>query len=280
MNVFDGRALADQVLAEAGEIIGARKLSLGVIVLGEDPVSANFIAQKEKRGAEIGIAVRTYRYPIDTSTRKLREQVADLVKKTKHDGFIVQLPLPEGINTQYALNAVPEDYDVDCLNQKSIGAFVVGRSKIMPPVVGAVKTLLENARVELSGKKIVLVGAGRLVGRPAALWLIAQDLPFTVLTYQSLDLSVIREADIIISGVGQPRLIRGDMIKDGAILIDAGTSSEMAPPTSHSILGVSDPMGSGQAHTCDNCKKDIKTNFDPDRPEIVYCEQCYQSEVA
>src|SRR3989344_2640060 len=78
----------------------------------------------------------------------------------------------------------------------------------------------------LSGKKIVLVGAGRLVGRPAALWLIAQDLPFTVLTYQSLDLSVIREADIIISGVGQPRLIRGDMIKDGAILIDAGTSSE------------------------------------------------------
>ena len=224
MNVFDGRALADQVLAEAGEIIGARKLSLGVIVLGEDPVSANFIAQKEKRGAEIGIAVRTYRYPIDTSTRKLREQVADLVKKTKHDGFIVQLPLPEGINTQYALNAVPEDYDVDCLNQKSIGAFVVGRSKIMPPVVGAVKTLLENARVELSGKKIVLVGAGRLVGRPAALWLIAQDLPFTVLTYQSLDLSVIREADIVVSGTGQPGLIKGAMLKNGAIVIDAGTS--------------------------------------------------------
>src|SRR3990167_2072799 len=140
MNVFDGRALADQVLAEAGEIIGARKLSLGVIVLGEDPVSANFIAQKEKRGAEIGIAVRIYRYPIDTSTRKLREQIADLVKKTKHDGFIVQLPLPEGINTQYALNAVPEDYDVDCLNQKSIGAFVVGRSKNISPAVGALQT--------------------------------------------------------------------------------------------------------------------------------------------
>ena len=249
MNLFDGKALAAGVIEETKKLIGEKKLSFGVFRVGEDSVSTKFIAEKERVGKELGVDVRAYLLDAQATSKQLRRRIAELVKQTGHDGFILQLPLPEGINTQYVLNAIPETHDADCLNQKSIGAFVVGRSKIIPPVVAAIKTLLENAGVELSGKKIVLVGAGRLVGRPTALWLIAQDLPFTVLTYQSLDLAVIREADIIISGVGQPRLIRGDMIKDGAILIDAGTSSEMAPPTSHSILGVSDPMGSGRPAT-------------------------------
>ncbi len=226
MNLFDGKALATGVIEETKKLIGEKKLSLGVFRVGEDLVSTKFIAEKERVGKELGVDVRAYALDAKATSKRLRQRIAELVKQTGHDGFILQLPLPEGINAQYVLNAIPETHDVDCLNQKSIGAFVVGRSKIIPPVVSAIKTLLENAEVELSGKKIVLVGAGRLVGRPTALWLISQDLPFTVLTHQSLDLSVIQEADVIISGAGQPRLIRGDMIKDGAILIDAGTSSE------------------------------------------------------
>ena len=224
MNLFDGRALADQVLKETKGLMGDKKLSLGIFVVGEDPVSAKFVAQKEKVGKELGVDVRQYALASKLSTTKMRVRIGDLAKQTKHDGFILQLPLPEGINTQYVLNAIPEDRDVDCLNQKSIGAFVVGRLKIVPPVVGAVSTLLESQNILLENKKIVLVGMGRLVGRPMALWLIAQDLPFMSLTYQSPDLLALSEADIIISGAGQAGLLKGSMFKDGAIVIDAGTS--------------------------------------------------------
>lgn len=225
MNLFDGKTLAGIVIAEAKEMIGGKKLSLGIIVVGDDPVTEKFTAEKEKRGSAIGVDVRQYRFSVSESTTALREKIGDLVKKTGHDGFIVQLPLPEGINTQYILNAIPETKDVDCLNQKSIGAFAVGRSKILPPVVGAIKILLESQSIDLRTKKIVIVGGGRLVGRPVALWLLSQDLPFTILTYQSPDLAThLRDADIVISGAGQPYLITGDMIKEGAVVIDCGTS--------------------------------------------------------
>lgn len=224
MNLFDGKALAAGVIEETKKLIGDKKLSLGVFRVGEDLVSTKFIAEKERVGKELGVNVRSYALDAKATSKQLRRRIAELVKQTRHDGFILQLPLPEGINTQYVLNAIPETYDADCLNQKSIGAFVVKRSKIMPPVVDAVRTILESQSISLESKKIVLVGTGRLVGRPVALWLISQDLPFISLTYQSADLSVIREANIVISGAGQPHLINGDMIKDGAILIDAGTS--------------------------------------------------------
>ncbi|MBI2097120.1 MAG: bifunctional 5,10-methylenetetrahydrofolate dehydrogenase/5,10-methenyltetrahydrofolate cyclohydrolase [Candidatus Sungbacteria bacterium] len=224
MNLFDGKQLAGQVLKEARELMGAKKLSLGIVVAGDDPATRAFVAQKEKRGAELGVDVRVYEESVSQTSRKLRRRIAELVKKTKHDGWVVQLPLPEGMNTQYVLNAIPEVKDVDVLNQKSVGAFVAGRAKVLPPVVGAVKTLLESQNISLANKKIVLVGTGRLVGRPVALWLISQDLPFSSLTFQSPNLSILKEADIIISGAGQPGLIHGEIVKDGAVVIDAGTS--------------------------------------------------------
>lgn len=207
-------------------IIG-RNLSLGVILVGENLVSEKFIEEKKKRGEVLGIDVRTYTFSDSESTRSLRKKIADLVKKTGHNGYIIQLPLPEGINAQYILNAIPEAKDVDALNQKSIGAFAVGRSRVTPPVVGAVLRLFKSESVDFHGKRIVVIGAGRLVGGPIAHWLTAQDLPYTVLTYRSSDLSErLAEADIIISGAGAPGLIKGNMVKDGAVIIDAGTATD------------------------------------------------------
>ena len=239
MNLLDGKKLAAGVMAEVKELIGEKKLSLGIISVGDDVVSQKFVAEKEKRGSEIGVDVRQYKFSIDESTTSLREKIGDLVKKTEHGGYVVQLPLPEGINAQYILNAIPEAEDVDCLNQKSIGAFAVGRSKILPPVVGAVKTILESEHIELQRKKIVIVGGGRLVGRPVALWLLSQDLPFTIITYQSPDLaSHLQVADIIISGAGQPHFIGAKAIKDGAVVIDCGTSVDAGQ-----VKGDIDPSG-------------------------------------
>lgn len=227
MKILDGKALAEEMYEEMKPKTIGRNLSLGVILTGENPVSEKFIEEKKKRGAALGIDVRTYQFPVSESTRSLRKNITDLIKKTGHNGYIVQLPLPEGINTQYILNAVPEIYDVDVLNQKSIGAFAVGRSRVLPPVVGAVDLLLKSASIGLEGKRIVLIGAGRLVGSPLAHWLTQQDIPYTVLTYTSPDLpECLKEAEIIISGAGAPGLIKGDMVQDGAVIIDAGTAAE------------------------------------------------------
>lgn len=225
MNLLDGKALAERMYEEMKPRALGRNLSLGVILVGENPVSEKFIKEKKRRGEVLGIDVRTYTFPVSESTRSLRKKIADLIKKTEHNGYVVQLPLPEGINTQYILNAIPETKDVDVLNQKSVGAFAVGRSRAVPPVVGAIQTLLDSESINLHGKRIAVVGAGRLVGGPIAHWLTSQDLPFTVLTYTSPDIEEeLKKADIIISGAGSPGLIRGDMVKDGAVMIDAGTA--------------------------------------------------------
>ncbi|MBI4134665.1 MAG: bifunctional 5,10-methylenetetrahydrofolate dehydrogenase/5,10-methenyltetrahydrofolate cyclohydrolase [Candidatus Sungbacteria bacterium] len=225
MQLFDGKALAEELYKEIKKDLSERKLSLGVVAVGANEISKKFIEQKKKKGEELGVQVRVYEEAED-SNKKLRRRVAELVKKTEHDGFIIQLPMPKELNTQYILNAVPEAKDVDVLNQKSIGAFAVGRSQILPPLVGAVKTLLESEKVSLKGKKIAVVGAGRLVGRPIALWLLSQNLPFTVLTEDFLSLDVLRDADIIISGAGKPHLIHASMVKEGVAVIDCGTSIE------------------------------------------------------
>lgn len=226
MRFFDGKVLADLTLQEIKKLIGHKQLSLGIISVGNNQISQKFIAEKERRGKELGVLVKPYRLA-PAGTKVLRRCIAELVKKTEHDGWIIQLPLPEGVNTQYVLNSIPEAKDVDMLNQKSLGALAVGRSKILPPVVSAVKTLLDSQQIGLRGKKIVILGAGRLVGRPVSLWLLAQNLPFAVLTEESKDAGAeLPKADIIISGVGKPGLIHASMVKDGAVIIDAGTSME------------------------------------------------------
>lgn len=225
MNLFDGRALAENLYTEIKRELAERKLSLGIVVVEPNEATKKFIEQKKKKGAELGIKVSVYEEKADTS-KKLRRRITELVKKTEHDGFVIQLPLPSSLNTQYVLNAVPEAKDVDCLNQKTIGAFLAGRSAILPPVVGAVKILLESQNISLIGKRIVVIGAGRLVGKPTALWLLSQNLPFTVLTEDSPDMDVLKSADIIISGAGKPKLIAAHMVRDGAVIIDAGASSD------------------------------------------------------
>ncbi|MBI2054775.1 MAG: bifunctional 5,10-methylenetetrahydrofolate dehydrogenase/5,10-methenyltetrahydrofolate cyclohydrolase [Candidatus Sungbacteria bacterium] len=226
MNFFNGGALADSVLEETKTLIGSKRLSLGIVSIGENEISQRFITEKEKRGHELGVSVKHYSLASENS-KALRRRLAELVKKSEHDGWIVQLPLPRNVNAQYVLNSISEAEDIDCLSQKSLGALAAGRSKILPPVVAAVKTLLGSQQINLVGKKIVILGAGRLVGRPVSLWLLSQNLPFAVLTEESKDMGQeLQKADVIISGVGKPGLIRGNMVSDGAVIIDAGTAMD------------------------------------------------------
>ena len=129
------------------------------------------------------------------------------------------------MNAQYILNSVPPEKDVDVLSARPLGNFFVGKSIAIPPVVGAIQALLHEYEIDYQSKHVLIVGAGALVGKPVAVWLLNEKVAFSVIEEGAPGREVLMEsADIIISGVGKPGLISGDMVKEGVIMIDAGTS--------------------------------------------------------
>ena len=227
MIFLDGKKLSEKILDELKiEISGIKKqLRLAVVVVGENVIVRKFIEQKKKTATAVGIDIRIYPFVEKITTDELRQKIADIVHEKKNTGVIIQLPLPGHLNPQYILNSVTPEKDVDVLSARSLGNFVVGRNKILPPVVGAIKEFFEEYKIDYKNKYIVVVGAGNLVGRPVALWLLQEKATFSVLRSSTPNpAEFLRKADIIISGVGKSKFITGDMVKEGVVIIDAGTS--------------------------------------------------------
>lgn len=225
--LLDGKKLSKKILEEVKREVSEmkEKLRLAVVVVGEDPVVRKFIEQKKKAAESVGIDVRIYPFEEKVTTNELRKRVAEIVHEEKNTGVIIQLPLPPQINAQYILNSVTPEKDVDVLSARAIGNFVAGKGQVMPPVAGAIKALLEEYAVDYKNKYAVILGAGNLVGKPTALWLLNEKVTFSVVRSATKNpQEFLRQADIIISGIGKPKFITGDVIKEGAIIIDAGTS--------------------------------------------------------
>lgn len=235
MILLDGKKCAKKILADLKEERAKIKKAMrfAIVVVGAGRVTETYLREKQKFAAELDIDFNAHHYPETISTDELRRQLKTIVHLEKNRGVVIQLPLPKHINGQYILNAVTPEKDSDMLSARSVGNFVVGlgraaalcKSPIMPPVAGAVKTLLDEYGIEYKSKYIVVVGAGQLVGKPIALWLLNEKATFGVVRSSAPDISEFtKKADIIISGVGKPKLIIGDMIKEGAVIIDCGTS--------------------------------------------------------
>lgn len=225
--IIDGKKIAEEIKNSLREEIlkSGKKLKLAIVQVGENEVSKKFIERKVKFAEEIGIKTRIYNLPEEISTSQLRKKMAEICHIKENDGIIIQLPLPKNINTQYALNSIVLKKDVDILSSRSFGDFATGRSKILPPLVGVVKTIFEKYNIEPAGKNIVIIGRGILVGKPIASWLINEGATVSVLNSKTKDISKFtKEADIIISGVGKPGLVKPDILKDGVVVIDAATS--------------------------------------------------------
>lgn len=225
--VMDGKALADKIIAglktEYARL--GKKPALAAIVVGGDAVIRKFIARKKAVADELGVDFRVYEYPADISTNELRKRIAQIVHDADPAGIIIQLPLPPQANQQYLLNSVPPEKDVDVLSARAVGDFSVGKSKVLPPVVGAIAALFQEYGINYRTKHVLVVGAGTLVGKPVAAWLANEKVSFTVVDENTADiLAFTKQADIIISGVGKPGLITGNMVKEGVVIIDAGTS--------------------------------------------------------
>ncbi|MSR76030.1 MAG: bifunctional 5,10-methylenetetrahydrofolate dehydrogenase/5,10-methenyltetrahydrofolate cyclohydrolase [Candidatus Ryanbacteria bacterium] len=203
------------------------KPRLAIVMVGESAPSKKFVELKEVFAKSVGIETQRYEMPVDISTNNLRERMRDIVHEPRNSGVIVQLPLPGQIDAQAILNAIIPEKDVDVLSARAVGNVSVGKSHIMPPVAGAVKLLLEHYGVEVSGKKIVVVGAGRLVGQPVAMWAMRAGAVVTVLHgADQVNHEMLKDADIVISGLGKPRVITGEMVKDGVVVVDVGTSED------------------------------------------------------
>ncbi len=227
MILLDGKNLSQKLLEELKqEVLNMKKkLRLAIVMVGNDPVTLKFIERKKKMAAEIGVDVRIYPFDDTITTNELRKRIAKIVHEEKNTAVIIQLPLPKHINEQYVLNAVTPEKDVDVLSAHAVGNFAVGKLLVLPPVVGAIKIFFEEYGIEYQSKYIVVVGAGRLVGRPISMWLLNAGATFSVVRSSTPDISVFtKQADIIISGVGKPDLITGGMVKDGVIVIDVGLS--------------------------------------------------------
>ncbi len=192
--IVEGRKIADEILSA---LQGA--YTLGVVMNQDDPASASFVKIKEKAAEKVGVMVK--KFP--------PEQISEALEC---DGVIVQLPIE---NAEDLLAKIPAEKDVDALGPAP---------KILAPVAGAVKEVLDRSHIEVKGKKVVVVGAGRLVGKPCAQMLRDMGADVSVVTLEQGSLSELKDADIVVSGAGSPGLIKPEMLKQGVALIDAGMS--------------------------------------------------------
>src|SRR3989344_5816737 len=216
--IINGKEISEKIKSSLREEIFAskKKIRLAVIKVADDAVTEKYLEVKKKFAETVGMDVRIYEVPKDISTNKLREKISEVIHIEENNGVIVQLPLPEGINAQYILDAIIPEKDPDVLSSKSWGKFSMGKNKILPPVV---------------------VGAGRLVGKPISTWLIEEGATVSVIDENTKNPEeYTKKADILISGVGKPKLITPDMVPDGFVAIDCGTSE-----SSGQVMGDIDP---------------------------------------
>ncbi len=227
--IVDGKSLAQRLAETLKKTTDSfsRPLNLSIFVAGSDPSSLSFIQKKIQRAKETGITVYLHELVAGDGEQFLEKGILRDAKDKDIDGIIVQLPLPEGWNRDRLLNLIPKEKDVDVLTRASMADFRDGKLPILPPVAGAIQAIFEEYNVSLEGKDVLVVGRGRLVGQPVSLWLRHNDAHVTMVGDEVTDLrSLTREADIIISGAGSPRLITKDMITEKTIIIDAGASED------------------------------------------------------
>ncbi len=223
--LVDGNAIAQDIYTQLKERINILGCSpkLAVVMAGDDPVTERFLDLKRKKAEEVGVAVSVHRFRERVTT----EEIVDLINSLEETSIVVQLPLPQNIEMTKVLDSIPEKEDVDVLSTRSNIAYLEDTLTIYPPVTGAIIEIFKRHDITLENKKVVVVGRGQLVGKPTIIWLKKQgaDLQELDSYTDEEDFRIfLGEADIVISGAGKPGLITPDMVKEGVVLIDAGTS--------------------------------------------------------
>jgi methylenetetrahydrofolate dehydrogenase (NADP+) / methenyltetrahydrofolate cyclohydrolase len=233
--IVNGKAIAEKLY---GELAEERKefdeVILGHLVTEMSTVTASYARIKEVGAEKLGIKMVRTELPVGSDTAAAIKAIKHLVEIT--DGVIPQLPIVPGIDAEAVINAVPKEKDVDVLSTAAVAEFETGKWPAIPPVPAALAYILKESGVDVRGKKIISLGRGRLVGKPAAV-LFGHLGADVVLLGRDADIaSHTREADIIILGAGVPGILKPDMVKAGVAIIDAGTSE-----SGGKVVGDADP---------------------------------------
>jgi len=225
---IDGKAIAaavrDEVrervarLAEHGTVPG-----LATVLVGDDPASQVYVGSKERACREVGIESFGHRLPVSATQQELLELVGALGRDPRVHGILVQLPLPDGLDAQAVIEALPPAKDVDGLHPMSQGRLMAGQPGLRPCTPLGVLRLLDAVGVRLRGARAVVVGRSLLVGKPVALLLLERHATVTMCHSRTADLAdEVGRADVLVAAAGQPGLVRGEWIRPGAVVVDVG----------------------------------------------------------
>ena len=229
MILLDGKALSEkikeEVKVEVAQLVEEKQITpgLAVILVGNDPASATYVASKAKSCKNAGIYSVVHEMPETITQDELLETIARMNENPKLDGILVQLPLPKHIDTTIVLEAINPLKDVDGFHPYNVGRMVSNLDAFLPATPFGVMRMFEEYGIELSGKNVVVIGSSDIVGKPMASLLINAKATVTVCNSRTKDLaSHTKAADIVVIAVGVPYLLKADMIKEGAIVIDVG----------------------------------------------------------
>ncbi len=238
--LIDGKKVASEIKAEISAEVsrlkenGIREPHLAAILVGNDGSSETYVANKVKDCHEVGFKSSLFRYDNDVSEKVLLEKIMELNNDSDVDGFIVQLPLPASISENKVIEAINPEKDSDGFHPVNIGRMVAGIPGFLPATPYGIVELIKRYGITTSGKSCVVIGRSNIVGRPASILLSQKGMDATVTVVHSRTKnieSIIRESDIIIAALGSPAFVKADMVKEGAVVIDVGTTRIPAPGT-------------------------------------------------
>ena len=227
--ILDGKAVAAEVKAEVAEAVAALSYrpGLATVLVGDDPASHTYVQGKRADAAEVGIESIHHELPSDIPEDELLELIADLNENDSVDGILVQLPLPNHLDSEGVIEVIDPAKDVDGLHPHNLGLLVLGRPGLRPCTPSGIMRIFDHYGIEVAGRSAVIVGRSYLVGRPLALMLAARGVDATVSVAHSrtADLpAVASTADILVAAVGVPGLISAEYVKPGATVVDVGIS--------------------------------------------------------
>ncbi len=227
--IINGKEVSSSVKAEVAKETAflkdekGLKVGLAVVIVGNNPASRVYVNSKKKACEEVGF--QSYEYALDESTTQ--EQLLDLVdvlnRDSKVNGILVQLPLPKHIDETAIINAISPEKDVDAFHPFNVGKIMIGEYSFLPCTPAGVMELIASTGTDITGKNCVVVGRSNIVGKPMAMLLLHKNGTVTICHSKTKNLAdVTRSADILVVAVGRPNFVTGDMIKEGAVVIDVG----------------------------------------------------------
>lgn len=231
--IIDGKSLSSSMRVDIAEKTNlfkleyGRQIGLAVVLVGENPASQVYVRNKIKACDEVGIKSFAFYLPEQTEQAQLEELLKELSSDDSVDGILVQLPLPKQLDADRALKIIPVEKDVDGFSAQNIGRLAMNEDCLVACTPNGVIKMLESKKIDVRGKKAVVVGRSNIVGRPMALLLLNADATVTVCHSKTADLKKeCREADILVAAIGKPKYITADMVKEGAVAIDVGMNRD------------------------------------------------------